>query len=521
MGINSESGETMWGGRIIDVRWMAAGAVLAASAPSGLVEAQAVIGGEWREDVRAYAERLVDAGLAPGFGVAVAVDDWVVMDEGFGIADLATGRRVGESTPFYIASTTKALTGLAANLLVERGELDLDAPIENHIPGLRLPEGVEPGSILVRHLVTLTHGLSGGGPIVIRTAYTGDFEKADLPPLLRYHPPTGTLGEFSYDNLGYNLLGWVLEDVTGLRWQDAVEREVLHPIGMAHTTAFLSALDPDDVALPHTPDPTGGFERVDLGKDDRNLHAAGGHFATAGDMARLLAVELSGGTFEGRRALPAEAVLSTQEPHVAQDREFGPFHRHGWGYGWDVGTYGEDRLVHRFGSFQGYRSHVSFMPDRGVGVVVLTNGDAMASPATDLLATYIYDRMASLPELDRIYDERLDELVTQAEAGRRAILQDRTTRSARLRPLGRPLEQFAGGYESALLGRIEIREVAGGLEYRMGVTRGRAEVFDADQDLIRIVLGGSGVVAGFRFSADGTPAEALIVQGTEFARVGG
>jgi CubicO group peptidase (beta-lactamase class C family) len=498
---------------------MALGLSLVMGAAPGGVHGQAVPGGEWRTDVRDFAERIVAAGLAPGLGVAVAAGDWVVFDEGFGGADLAAGRGVGAGTAFYIASTTKSLTALAVALLAERGELDLDVPMERHVPGVVLPEGVPPGSISVRHLVTLTHGLSGSGPIVVRTAFTGDFDPATLPSLLRFHPPTGTLGTFNYDNLGYNLLGMVLEGATGHAWQDVVAREVLEPIGMRRTTARLSELSPAALARPHGMTPGGEFGPIELQKEDGNLHAAGGHFATAGDMARYLAVHLSGGLLAGRRVLPEGAVEATQHEHVPQDRRFGPFVRHAWGLGWDIGTFDGEPLIHRFGSFPGYRSHVSFMPERGVGVAVLANGDGVASPATDLLATYIYDRLAGREDLEAVYAQRLSELAAQRDAALQAMAAERVTRADRLRPLSRAFEDFAGVYENEALGRIVFRPLAQGLEFRFGVARGRVEVFDAERNALRIEIGGSGMVVEFRFGPASLPARSLMLQGAEFARV--
>jgi CubicO group peptidase (beta-lactamase class C family) len=507
-------------GRIFPCLTLGLGLVVCA-APE-VAKGQATPGGEWRTDVRSFAERIVAAGLAPGLGVGVAVGDWIVFEEGFGAANLAAGRGVEGGTPFYIASTTKSLTALAAALLAERGELDLDAPFERYVPGIVLPEGVAPGSITVRHLVTLTHGLSAGGPIVVRTAFTGDFDPATLPALLRFHPPTGAAaGTFVYDNLGYNLLGMVLEGVTGLGWQDVVKREVLDPIGMRSTTARLSDLTAGSFATPHGMTPEGGFARIELQKDDRNLHAAGGHFSTAGDMARYLAVHLSGGRLEGRRVLPGSAVVATQREHVTQDRRFGPFARHAWGMGWDVGTFEGELILHRFGSFPGYRSHASFMPGRGVGVAVLTNGDGVASPATDLLATYIYDRLNGRDDVEAVYAQRLTELEAQRDAALGAMETERATRAARLRPLVRELETFGGAYENDAMGRIEFRSVARGLEYRFGLVRGRAEVFDADRNALRIEVGGSGRVVEFRFGPPGELAWALLLQGVEFTRVDG
>jgi CubicO group peptidase (beta-lactamase class C family) len=503
---------TMEGSRLAKrVGGVLLGAVVCGAAPEP-AGAQAMMGGEWRDDVRAYAQRIVDHGLAPGLGVAVAVGDWVVFEDGFGAADIATGRPVAATTPFYIASTTKSLTALAAVLMAGRNELDLDRSIDHYLPELRLPDGVEPGTIRVRDLLTLTHGLSGAGPIVVRTAYTGQYTNRDLLRLLAHHAQVREPGTFQYDNLGFNLLGMVLEEAAGAGWKEVVEREVLQPLGMSRTSAHLSRLDPATLALPHEMRPDRGFGRVELAKTDATMHAAGGHFASAGDLARYLAAHLSGGRVDGVEALPGAPVLSTHEPHATQDREFGPYLRHAWGYGWDIGTYNGELLIHRFGSFPGYRSHASFMPERGVGVAVLTNGGGLASPAVDLLANFIYDRLANGEGVGDEYDARLRALEEQAGQARRALAAELEGRAGRLGALRHPLDHFAGLYENDILGHIEFRVVAGGLEYRMGAARGRAEVYDANEDMLRVVIG-SGMVAAFDFPSAGGPATSVRLSG--------
>lgn len=482
--------------------------------------AQAVIGGEWRTDVADFARRIVDARLTPGVGIAVALDDAVAYAAGFGFADLTTGRHVSEDTPFYIASSTKALTATAAAVAASRGELDLAAPMLEYLPEARLPEGVAPDAVTVRDLIGLTHGISGNGPIVLRTAYTGEFTRAQLLDLLRYHEPTGEHGTFDYNNLGFNLLGLVLEAVYDESWKAVVRRLVLDPLGMTGTSAYRSRLDPDRLAEPHEIGPE-GFARIPLYKEDANLHAAGGHFASARDLARFVAAHQSGGRWRGADVLPSAAVELTQRFYVAQDRTFGPYRRYGWGHGWDLGTYEGDTLVHRFGGFAGYRSHMSFMPRHGIGVVVLVNGDGPASDAADLLATYIYDRLLSKDELETRYAARLDSLRDRAAAAMRQSAEHRAERAARMAPLNHPLDAFAGTYESEALGRMVWRVVAGGLEMRIGILRSRAEVYDAAEDRLRIELGGSGVVASFDFADEGAPARAVRVAGFRFERTAG
>lgn len=124
---------------------------------------QSTLESDWRAELSSAAWYLTDNGLAPGIGVAVVVGDWVVYSGGFGYADRASGRGATGDTPFYIASTTKSLTALAAVLGAAHGELDLAEPMTRYLPAARLPAGVERDQIKVRDLAGLTHGLSGMG----------------------------------------------------------------------------------------------------------------------------------------------------------------------------------------------------------------------------------------------------------------------------------------------------------------------------------------------------------------------
>lgn len=479
---------------------------------------QATIGGTWRDDVERFAEQVVETGLAPGMAVAVSQGEWVLYTGGFGLADAQTGRRASPDTAFYIASSTKALTASAVVLMAARGDLDLQAPITRYLPSLRFRQPLDAETVTIERLLTMTDGIEQAGPVVVRTAYTGDFTPELLIRLLADYGPSEDGNRFRYRNLGYNILGLALDPDDGHGWKNVVRREVLEPLGMVSTSASVSELEPERLALPHESAPSGGWRRIPLGKADANLHAAGGHFTTARDLIRFVAAHASAGRLEGDRVFPAAAIASTHEPQVEQERSFGPYERFAWGYGWDLARWKGKTIVQRFGSFSGYRSHMSFEPVSGLGVVVLTNGDGIASPAADLVATYVYDRVLGREGLEAEYERRLAELQEEAREAEAEMAEHLAERAARLAPLSHPLEDFAGIYENPRLGRIVWQVIAGGLEARIGVAGSRAEVYDAEQDELRIEIGG-GVVVGFEFPDAGGPAEALVIRGERFERV--
>ncbi len=443
-------------------------------------------------DLQRIAEAAMGRGLTPSIAIAVVQDDRMLWESALGVGDLETGRAVNRNTRYYLSSTSKALTGLAVAQLAARGALDLDAPLSRALPGARLPAGLSSDSIRVADLLTHTHGIDGMGPVSIRRSFTGEFTNADLLASLAAHRLARNGRAFQYSNLGYDLVAILLDSARADGWKTVVEREATAPLGMTHTTAWRSRLPDSSIAMPHEMG-TEQFGRVPLAKEDSNMGPAGGHFSTAGDLARLLIAEMNRGRLDGRQAIPAEVIANTWRMRVPQDKTFGPFHRYGWGLCWDLGTYGTDTLVHRFGGFSGYRSHVSFMPRRGIGVVVLTNGGDVSSPLTDAVATAIYDRLLGHAD-EGAYERRLSELEKNAAEIRTSNIADRAKRAARPQTLPLTRDAYAGTYVDPAYGTLVVENHDGQLIGRMGAARSPIEVFDAGKQQFRAEFFGTGMV---------------------------
>ncbi len=474
---------------------------------------------DWRADVTHYARRMIDAGFFPGMQVAVTHGDRVVYARGFGVADASTGRPVDNRTRFYIASTTKALTATAVMLEVHRGQLALDAPVTHYLPDLEFKAPLRADTVTVRELLDMTDGIDSCLPVVFRTAFSGQFTQPGLIALMRHCGPSGHGHAFSYRNLPYNILGMVLAPGVRDGWKGVVRRDVLDPLHMRETSARLSTLHAALLAMPH--EATGqGFKRIRLAKADANLHAAGGYFSTARDLARFVAAQASDGMFDGHRVFPAGMIESMHVSHAEQDRDFGPYHRFGWGYGWDLGTYDGHVLVHRFGRFAGYRSHVSFMPDNSIGVVVLVNGVSVPF-AADEMADYIYDRLGTQGARAMQRHAAIFHQLEQRKAryASHMVAQRATRRARQKQHLPHPLTAYAGRYVNPLVGTMNWTVGRGRLTVAMGLARSRAEIYDADKNQWRVELTGGGEVVRFRFDAGAKGvADAVDYAGYRFRR---
>jgi CubicO group peptidase (beta-lactamase class C family) len=454
--------------------------------------------------------------MAPGMAVAVVQGDEIVYANGFGSADLETNRPVTMETMFYIASTTKSFTAFAAALLHYRGELNLDSPLSRYLPNLEFRTSLSADSITLRELLTHTHGIEDGGPVVFRTAFSGDHTPELLIDLLSEYKPVSTGKAFNYGNIGYNIASLAMDAALDIGWKYLLQYEIFDPLKMTHTSAYLSKVEKEELAMPYLPQGE-GFQRLDYVKSDENMHAAGGHISSATDLAKWLIVHMNAGRIIGKQVFPEPVVAETHRKQADQDRDFSYFHRYGWGLGWDLGTYEGDTLLHRFGGFAGFYSHVSFMPDHGIGVVVLTNEVGLGSSLADLIACYIYDRLLNKPGLDTKYQNRLQQTEERSKLIRQKISENKAKRAARSQDLPHPLTAYVGTYENYELGRMDWQIKNERLEVRMGLLRSPAEVYDGEQNKFRIEFAGNGEVV--KFSVDDEHAKSLIYNKRKFIKI--
>lgn len=449
--------------------------------------------GETRARIVSFVQGTLDElGVPPGLALAVVRGDEVLLAEGFGYRDAEAGRPVEADTPFYIASSTKSFVGLAAALLHHRGELDLDGPLEAALPGARLPESA--GTVTLRQLLTHTSGLENE-PIVIRTAYTGDYTPELLVKLLAATRVNDR--SFDYTNLGYVLAGLAIDRVVEGTWKDFLRRELFDPLGMERTTAYVSEAASWPVAAAYDASPAGS-QRIPFVKVDATMHPAGGLLSTARDLAQWLRLQLGGGRLGDRRVVPAEVLEETHRPQAELDRTFFLFHRTGYGLGWYVSDYEGDRLLHHFGGFNGFRAHVSFMPEHGLGVVALINETGHGFFVPDLVAAFVYDLLLGKPGLEARYRERRSRMAAEVAERKEGLAAHVAERRRREWTLSLPMAAYEGTYRSELLGEARLARQEGDLVLTIGALEAPVEPF-TDPDSVRTeIVPGSGTVLRFR-----------------------
>jgi len=455
--------------------------------------------------------------VVPGIAVTVVVDDEVALARAWGTSDLRTGAPATEDTQFYIASATKSFTALAASVLDARGVLDLDSSFAEHLHGVELERSLRPGDVKLRDFLSHTSGIAND-PIGYRVAYSGVHDPETLWALLEDCTPASgaPLGTFRYTNVGYNILGMIIDRETGVTWQEHLRELLFEPLGMERTTAYASLGREKGwtVAAPHHGVHADGVRRLYLEKQDNTMQSAGGMMTTARDVARWLELQLNEGVVDGHQVVDAALVRATHEAAAQTGPPSGmPLGQTAYGLGWSVGSHrGREARFHG-GGFAGFRSLISFMPEDGVAVAVMVNESSVGGEL--LRAT-----------LEMSYDWWLGEEVRMS-AATAALLESRekfTTRIAadvaaraeREWQLSLPRAAYTGTFTSDWYGDVVITELDGELHFQNGNLHCVATPYTRPETMRVEPIPGRGMVV--RFHSDEGSVDELEMDGDWFER---
>lgn len=315
----------------------------------------------------------------PGLSIALVDDQKVVWAQGFGYADDARKLPASAQTLYGIGSISKLFTATAVMQLVEQGRIDLDAPVSRYLPEFSMrTRYTGSGPITARNLLTHHAGLPGDYLKGMWSLRPAPFE--EVFPLLRdeyvSYPPDLV---FSYSNLGYALLGRLVEKASGQPYVPYMQEALLTPLNMDHTRFLTQSMNDPDLAV--------GYRQGKPGAERYLLREvpAGALVSSVSDMSRFIRLCLADGRV-GTRALVSSETLHEmwrrQNTDVALDMDFRI------GLSWMLGKPGLDYagpVVHHDGGTLGAASELILLPQHKLGVIVLANS-TVASAALNGIA---------------------------------------------------------------------------------------------------------------------------------------
>jgi CubicO group peptidase (beta-lactamase class C family) len=339
---------------------------------------------------------------SPGVAWGVIVDGQLAASGGNGARVVAGDLPVSAETIFRIASMTKSFTALAIVQLRDAGRLSLDDPASKYLPELRaspLPTTDSP-VITIRQLLTHGAGLPEDNPwgdrqLAIANSTLDMWLRKGLP----FSTPPATT--FEYSNYGFALLGRIVTRVSGVPYHDYVDSRILQPLGMTSTFWDPAAVPPERMAH--------GYKRVGQSwVEERPLaHGAfasiGGLYTSVRDLSRFVAFMLSAWPPRNERDPGPVRRSSLREMQLASRSWLmftrrppaGPLRSTVLSYGYGLMTVQDCRfpiVVMHSGGLPGFGSHMLWLPEHGVGVIVLAN------------ATYAYANAISQSMVDALLE---------------------------------------------------------------------------------------------------------------------
>ncbi len=313
------------------------------------------------------------AAAAEKFGIpGVAVGVWAGGQETFachGVTSVANPLPVTPDTLFSLGSVSKTFTATTVMRLVADGKVDLDARVREYVPELGLADEQVAQDMTVMNLLNHTAGL--GVRLAVDTG-DGDDALAGYVTAMRQIAviaPVGTRA--SYSQAGYNLLGRIVEKVTGQTFEQAVANVALGPAGLADTTYRLNDVIVRRFATGHNADDDGTPVPVRQWKDTRGNNPGGGVVSTVRDQLRWARVHLNdGATEDGGRVLPAEAAQRMRQATVdLQASSLGD----AFGICWFLRTVDGVAVVGHGGSGNGQFADLQLVPEQDFAITAMTN----------------------------------------------------------------------------------------------------------------------------------------------------
>jgi CubicO group peptidase (beta-lactamase class C family) len=291
----------------------------------------------------------VDSHSLAGAVTLVADKDKILALDAVGFADIAQKKPMTTDAIFWIASQSKPITGTALMILVDDGKVKLDDPVEKYIPEFKdIMVGASKGGelrkpktpITVRHILSHTSGMrfsSAKESPTLDGLTLADCVKSYVETPLMTDPGT----KYAYSNAGINTAGRIIEIVSGMPYEEFLDKKIFVPLGMKDTTFWPN--DEQEMRVAKSYKPTADkkdLEEVKVGQlkyplnDRKGRHPmpAGGLFSTATDVGIFCQMMLNGGTFKGKKIVSEDAVKQLTS------KQTGDLVKDNYGLGWSAGS---------------------------------------------------------------------------------------------------------------------------------------------------------------------------------------
>lgn len=409
------------------------------------------------KELDAYYEQALTDWNVPGMAVAIVKDGEIVFSKGYGTSNVNTGAPVDGNTLFAIASNSKAFTSAALAMLVDEGKLKWDDRVRDYLPWFELYDPYVSDHFTIRDLLTHRSGLKTFSGDLLW--YGSNLSREEVVRNARYLEPTYEFrAGWGYSNIMFICAGLVIEEVTGMSWDDFIKERILDPLNMDRTVSSTYALEGmENVSAPHN-DFEDGLVTIEWVNWD-NIAPAGGIISSVNDVSQWLMFQMNKGIspdgdtlINSRRFSEMWAVGNPQGVSSWSEENWPSTHFKGYGLGLSLFDYHGKKILGHGGGYDGFISNTTFVPEENLGMVFLTNkNSSLYYPLKYKTLDILLD---SDVETDWSTDflEIMDQRAEHQEAARARAEEERIKDS---KPT-LPLEEYLGTYNCKMYGDAKV-----------------------------------------------------------------
>lgn len=415
-------------------------------------------------DLNPYVLRTLKEFQVPGMSVGIVKEGKVIFAKGFGVKNITTNEPVDTNTLFQIASNSKAFTAACLAILIDRGKLNWDDRVVDHLPGFQMSDPYVTKEMRVRDLLCHRSGLGLGAGDLLFFPPT-DFTREQMLYKLRFIKLESSFrSKYAYDNILYPVAGELIKAVSGKTWEEFVKENIFDVLGMNSTRSGVNYLKKNDnVASPHSI-VEGKLVPIEL-IDVDNIGPAGSILSNVNDLTKWITAQLDSGRF--KNAISDSNILFTKKetvqmwkphtiipvndpPELLKDSKT---NFRSYGLGWNISEYYGNKIVWHTGGLPGMVSRITMVPGKKIGIIILTN--QLAGAAFQAVTYHILDLLFDVPKTTWIknFSKVMDKYNTSVEE---KIFKMDSARAKDSEP-SLPLEKYAGKYKDAWYGTITIK----------------------------------------------------------------
>lgn len=312
--------------------------------------------------------------------VLVSKQGKILLEKGYGVRDIQKQTFNDENTVYLTASITKTFTSAMILKLSELKMLSLDDRLSKYFPDYPYAD-----SISIENLLTHTSGVHDyvqNAEFMYNEATKPVDQKTMLSLFkdkkLDFQPGTN----WKYSNSGYMLLGYIIEKITKMRYDQAIRTYIFKPLEMENSGFDYAHLNAPSKAIGYYSDSGKDYNKIAPVADSTVLYAAGSIYSTVGDL------------YKWHEALNSNRLFSK----ATAEKMYNPNKFHNYGYGWAVDSLYNKRIVSHSGGFWGFRSNLARITDDNVCIILLNNTETPGlDNITKMILAILYKQPYTLP----------------------------------------------------------------------------------------------------------------------------